>query len=227
MRVLIWNVYHGRAVPPAGVNLLDEYTKMLDSVEWDVALLQEVPPWWPRAISKRLGGTHHATARTSRNWMLPLRRLLARFWPDLIKSNGGGSNAILSRRPIVESHTRRLRIWPERRVAQFATLQSGVRVVNFHGSTRVPLARDELARIWQEVDGDPAAQPVIVAGDFNLRRPEFDHTRTVHAASRDVDHVFARGLTPRKVENVDRFVTVKGRKVALSDHDLLVVEFAP
>src|SRR5947208_2826130 len=51
LSLLTWNLFHGRAVPPAGRELLREFTAALDSCEWDAALLQEVPPWWPEALA--------------------------------------------------------------------------------------------------------------------------------------------------------------------------------
>ena len=52
--VLTWNLYHGRAVPPAGrLLLLDEYgAPPSRAADWDVALLQEVPPWWPPELGR-------------------------------------------------------------------------------------------------------------------------------------------------------------------------------
>ena len=52
MRILTWNLYHGRAQPPAGRDLLAEFSAMLAGWDWDVALLQEVPPWWTAPVSK-------------------------------------------------------------------------------------------------------------------------------------------------------------------------------
>src|SRR5918998_886282 len=105
MRLLPWNLYHGRSVPPSGRDLLPEFSAALAGWEWDVALLQEVPPWWPPA----LGAACEASARTaltSRNLGLPVRRWIARRWPDLIKSNGGGANAILVRAAAIGEHHR-------------------------------------------------------------------------------------------------------------------------
>ena len=57
MLVLTWNLFHGRAVPPAGRDLLGDFAAALAGWDWDVALLQEVPPWWPpelgRAVRRR------------------------------------------------------------------------------------------------------------------------------------------------------------------------------
>src|SRR4051794_29868807 len=92
--VLTWNLFHGRAVPPAGRDLLADFSAMLAGWEWDVALLQEVPPWWPPELG-RASGAHARTALTSRNLLPALQRTLAERWPDVIKSWGGGANAIL------------------------------------------------------------------------------------------------------------------------------------
>lgn len=128
MRVLVWNLFHGRADPPAGRPLLDEFADALAGWEWDVALLQEVPPWWPPLLARRCAADSR-TALTSRNQLLPLRRAIASRAPDRLKSNGGGANAILVRAPwTITAHGRkRLRIRPERRVVH------AVRVRDSHG----------------------------------------------------------------------------------------------
>src|SRR4051794_20126213 len=116
LRVLTWNLYHGRAVPPAGRDLRDAFAAALAGWAWDVAVLQEVPPWWPRALAAAARADWRQ-ALTSRNLGSPLRRRLAEQRPDVLKSGGGGANAILVRRPyaIAEHRTAFLRLWPERR----------------------------------------------------------------------------------------------------------------
>src|ERR1051325_1466319 len=94
MRVLGGTLWHGRAVPGAGHDLQASFARTLAGWAWDVALLQEVPPWWPPALA-RAAQAEQRTALTSRNLLLPVRRWIAERFPDLIKSNGGGSNAIL------------------------------------------------------------------------------------------------------------------------------------
>jgi len=94
--VLSWNIFHGRSLPPANRNLLPEFAERLAGWAWDVAVLQEVPPWWPPELARAAGATQR-TALTSRNAFLPLRRFVAERWPELIKSGGGGANAILVR----------------------------------------------------------------------------------------------------------------------------------
>jgi len=103
VRVLTWNLFHGRSVPETPRSLLREFAEALAGWSWDVALLQEVPPWWP----PELGRAARASARsalTSRNLGLPARRALAARRPDLLKSNGGGANAVLVRGPAIVEH---------------------------------------------------------------------------------------------------------------------------
>src|SRR5437588_297383 len=73
-----------------------ECAELICGWEWDVALLQEVPPWWPEPLAARAGADARRVL-TSRNSVLPLRRAVAVRWPDVIKSNGGGCNVILVR----------------------------------------------------------------------------------------------------------------------------------
>ncbi|HEY0517251.1 MAG TPA: endonuclease/exonuclease/phosphatase family protein, partial [Solirubrobacteraceae bacterium] len=139
--VLTWNLFHGRSVPAAGRSLRLEFASMLAGWRWDVALLQEVPPWWTADLAAACAA-RGAAVLTSRNSALPLRHALAERWPDAIKSNGGGANVILLRdtsERLRSSHVR-LRVWPERRVAQAVWLPDGSVAVNYHGSARVPLA---------------------------------------------------------------------------------------
>src|SRR3954447_2899899 len=113
MRVLTWNLFHGRAVPEIRRSLLPEFTTMLAGWEWDVALLQEVPPWWPPALAAACGA-RHAAAPTSRNFAPPVRRAMASRAPDVLKSNGGGANAILVRGELTARARVRLTVRPER-----------------------------------------------------------------------------------------------------------------
>ncbi len=218
MRILTWNLFHGRSLPGAGRNLEAEFTTALDKWSWDVALLQEVPPWWPSRLARALGAEQHA-ALTSRNAGLALRRALAQRRPDLAKSNGGGCNAILARQPLIAHHAVRLRLWPERRVAQLARLSDGTCVANFHGSARVALAEDELRRLWRVAASWAGDAPLVLGGDLNLRAPAAP-AGTLHLAQRDVDHLFARGFTcPGEARRLQRSATLAdGRTVELSDH---------
>jgi endonuclease/exonuclease/phosphatase family metal-dependent hydrolase len=222
--VLSWNLFHGRSQPPTRHALLEQFAARLGAWRWDVALLQEVPPWWPRRLAADAGKADFCTALTSRNALLALRRAVAEHDPELSKSNGGGSNAILSRTPIVEHRALRLRVRPERRVAQLARLRDGTCVANFHASTSVALAEDELRRLGERALRWAGGQPLILGGDLNLRSPIAPNAEMAHVAARDVDHLFVRGLQSLgDPEVLDRTVTVDGRVVELSDHPPLLV----
>jgi len=65
LRVLTWNLFHGRAVPPRDEDLCAVFAARLAGWAWDVALLQEVPPWWPPALAAAAGAQWRA-ALTSR-----------------------------------------------------------------------------------------------------------------------------------------------------------------
>lgn len=192
MRVLTWNLLHGRSVPSAGRDLFDAFGAALEGWEWDIALLQEVPPWWPEPLARDLRAEYRS-ALTSRNSLPRVRRALARRWPDVMRSQGGGANAILARRDrIVRDCARRLCRRPERRVAHGVLLGSGVWVVNLHATAHDAAAaqRDgttaaDAAREWS--DGGP----VILGGDFNLRDPQWSGFERV--AGHDVDHIFIAG----------------------------------
>ena len=92
-----------------------EFFATLAAWEWDVALLQEVPPWWPQPLAQACGADYRRVL-TSRNFCRPLRRALWCRFPDQIRSNQGGANAILVRGTSIAEHRRlRLRWRPERR----------------------------------------------------------------------------------------------------------------
>jgi endonuclease/exonuclease/phosphatase family metal-dependent hydrolase len=211
LRVLTWNLLHGRADPPARRDLFDEFAAALGGWKWDVALLQEVPPWWPEVLGRRLD-SEYRLALTSRNALPQVRRALARRWPDVMRSQGGGANAILARHDrIVRDRIQRLCRRPERRVAHGVLLGCGVWVVNLHATAHDTAAAQRdgataaaAAREWA------AGDPVVLGGDFNLRDPRWPGFE--HVAGHDVDHVFIAGaLTPlRSTEVLDRGM--------LSDH---------
>ena len=193
MLVLTWNLFHGRSVPDTPRELLADFAAALAGWEWDVALLQEVPPWWPPALGRACGASAR-TALTSRNWLLALSRPAARRRPDLVKSWGGGANAILVRGDRVAEHRlRTLRAWPERRVVHGVRLERGWWVCNVHAQVHsearaqadVVLAADT-ARAWA---GDA---PVVLGGDLNTRRPLAPGFDVV--AGHGVDHVLTRLL---------------------------------
>jgi endonuclease/exonuclease/phosphatase family metal-dependent hydrolase len=215
MRVLTWNLKHGRAVPSAGRDLFDEFASALTGWDWDLGLLQEVPPWWPSSLGDRLAADGRLVL-TSRNALLRVRRAIAERWPDAIKSNGGGANAILVRGDqVVEHRVGRLCIWPERRWVHAVRLHdAGIWVANTHcgGASRDAHRAAASALRWA---GDA---PLVLGGDFNIRQLTLDGFAC--AAAHDVDYVFVRGLlVTSEAEVLDR-----GR---LSDHAPVAVTIAP
>jgi endonuclease/exonuclease/phosphatase (EEP) superfamily protein YafD len=219
LRLLTWNLFHGRAVPPRNENLFDAFALRLSSWSWDVALLQEVPPWWPASLA-RVCGADMRFALTSRNAFMPLRRYVASRWPELLKANGGGCNAILVRGlGGVTAHAwRRLRMWPERRVVHAVRVgERGMWFANVHASTHPPRARHDLAEAHATVLRWALDAPLVLGGDCNVARVELPGL--THAGASHVDHVFTRGLTyaRARAETLDR--------PGLSDHAPLLVAF--
>jgi endonuclease/exonuclease/phosphatase family metal-dependent hydrolase len=198
VRVLIWNLFHGRAVPAAGRSLLPEYATTIAGWEWDVALLQEVPPWWPPVLAAE-AGAQHRTALTSRNSLLPVRRAIASRAPDLLKANGGGANTILARVPIAGSRCVVLTRRPERRVAHGIRLADGGWVANLHATLR-PKTRTR-ADVARAVAAWADAERLVLGGDFNLGR--VDGAGLEHIAGHGVDHVLARGWRGASAEVLD------------------------
>jgi Endonuclease/Exonuclease/phosphatase family len=194
LRVLTWNIFHGRDFPPnpalltrrsklwrvterdtthAQVNrdLFASFAGVIAAAGWDVALLQECPPRWSRWLARACAANGHQ-ALTSRNWALPFTSAFAAFNPDLIGSEEGGSNTTLVRSSAI-TERRRLVICPyrrpERRVMAFTRLASGVCVANLHASTTPDLAVTELRHAASTAIEWAAGAPLILGGDFNVR----------------------------------------------------------
>ncbi|MBA2638379.1 MAG: hypothetical protein H0U79_09220 [Solirubrobacterales bacterium] len=215
MRVLTWNLFHGRSVPGAGHELLDAFAAALAGWPWDVALLQEVPPWWPAPLGRACGATARSVL-TSRNELPAVRRALARRVPDLVKSNGGGCNAILVRGETVLEHRRaRLRRLPERRLVHGVRLVDGAWYANLHGQVRPPTAaRADLSAAAAYALEWAGTAPLVLGGDLNLPRPGVDGLDVL--GGHGVDHVLGRGVrSPGARRVLDR-----GR---LSDHAPVLV----
>jgi endonuclease/exonuclease/phosphatase family metal-dependent hydrolase len=216
LRVLSWNLMHGRSLPAARRDLFDEFAGAIARWDWDVALLQEVPPWWPALLTRQLPAQSRSVL-TSRNSWPALRRAIAVRWPDAIKSSGGGANAILVRAPeaIAEHRWRRLRLAPERRMLHAVRLASGCWVGNLHATVH----RDRAARVEAAVAARAmlrwaAAGPVVLGGDFNARGLALQGLELIGSSA--VDYVFAAGL--RAGGSCD--VLARGR---LSDHAPIAV----
>jgi endonuclease/exonuclease/phosphatase family metal-dependent hydrolase len=221
MRVLTWNLYHGRAVPPAGRDLQADFAAALAGWAWDVALLQEVPPWWAPVLADACDADAR-TALTSRNELPWLRRALADRWPDLVKSGGGGANAILVRRAsaqITEHRSVRLRRWPERRVCHAVALDSGLWCANLHAQVHsAARARADIALAAAATLGWARGRPALLGGDFNVPNPAAPGFE--HLGGHGVDHV----LGHRVAADGPAQVLDHGR---LSDHAPIIVRVLP
>jgi endonuclease/exonuclease/phosphatase family metal-dependent hydrolase len=197
MRVLSWNLYHGRDFPPdptlftwrsrlfrttelgatyAQVNrsLVDEFAGWLERREWDVALLQEAPPRWLRTLAHRVRASG-TLALTARNLLPAARGRLADCNPDLLASAEGGSNQLLVRHPGRIAGVRRLTLTrrPERRRMLWARVEmpaGQVCVANLHASAGLPLAAAKEVEVAAARALEWAGgDPLLLGGDLNLR----------------------------------------------------------
>src|SRR3954454_4997522 len=205
MRALTWNLYHGRSPRPVGRSLLNEFAAALAGWEGDVALLQEVPPWWPPRLASAAGAQWRRRL-TSRNLGLWLRREISERNPDVLKSNGGGCNALLVRGSSIETHTSvRLCLRPERRYAHGVRLADGTWVVNVHTSTHEEAwaRRDALKALAAARRWSVGAPLLVFGGDVNIRgKPELPGM--VRLGGNHVDHLYSDGRSARHVEVLER-----------------------
>ena len=216
MLVLSWNLYHGRAVPPAGHDLYPAFAASLSAWSWELALLQECPPWWPALLATDCDA-HEAHVLTSRNLFLPARKLLARRWPDVIKSNGGGCNAILIRGDTEPGDHRFavLRTRPERRVVHGIRL-GDTWIANVHAQVwSEERAQLDAATATAHVFAWAGDAPVVLGGDFNTRAPH--PPGLTDLGGHKVDRVLARGWTAASAVK-----TLEHGQ--LSDHAPIVIE---
>ena len=189
--------------------LREEFTGWIADHQWDVALLQETPPLWFRAIGAR-AAADGVRVLTSRNVLPPLQRLAANVNTDLIASWEGGSNQLFVRKPgeVLEHRTLTLATRPERRRMVWARvrLPAGETVcfANLHASAGLPekatgevLAAAASAVEWSGDD------PLVFGGDLNLRPGRnplaFTQLRERHrlgdpTGPNAIDHVLARDL---------------------------------
>lgn len=216
---LTWNLFHGRSVPDAPHDLLSEFVSALGGWAWDVALLQECPPWWPASLARACGAAEHHVL-TSRNALLGLRRTVAARRPDLTRSNGGGCNAILVRgASVVDHRVARLCRWPERRWVHAVRLSTGAWVGNLHASGPDVYAWRDLGRAAAAVRRWAGSAPALLGGDFNLAAPTAAAGFAL-AGGHGVDHfLMARWPVTGGVEVLDAGRLSDHEPVALGLHD--------
>jgi endonuclease/exonuclease/phosphatase family metal-dependent hydrolase len=252
LTVLTWNLFHGRDHPPEGpehlaVNrvLRQEFASLLAAERWDVAFLQEAPPYWLRPLAEAAGASG-SSALTSRNFGAFVRRRLAEWNPDKIASGEGGSNQILARAGwrIVETRRLTLTLLPERRRLIWVRLEhpdhGQLTAANLHATAHDPHAAAlDVERAARAACAWSADLPLVFGGDLNLRmteRPDvFEQLRTELGLSgarpgRAIDHLLTRGLgtsrAPEPLAPERRDVPDPGGLlVRLSDHAAVVATY--
>jgi endonuclease/exonuclease/phosphatase family metal-dependent hydrolase len=202
LRVLSWNLFHGRDFPPdpalrklrsvlfrttthnsthvqVNRSLYEEFAAVLSAANWDVCLLQEFPPRWAGRLSEQCQAAAYR-ALTSRNWLSPVRNVIAERNPDLMGAWEGGSNLTLVRPPwqIVEGTSvllnplRERRLRERRRLALTRLVDRDLEVCvgNLHLSANVPKqAAREAHRAAEAALAWARGAPVLLGGDFNVR----------------------------------------------------------
>ena len=226
--------------------LLDEFASWIADRDWDVALLQEAPPLWFRALRERTR-SNGVRGLTSRNLVPPLQRLGADLNPDLIASWEGGSNQTFVRAPgrVLEHRNMTLTRTPERRRMVWARvrLRGGetVCVTNLHASAGLPgKATSELLAAAQNAVDWSGNDPLVFGGDMNLRPARdpmpFAELRERFGlgdptGSHAIDHLLVRGLEvaerPRRLPGEEREVPDEetGLRIRLSDHAPVIARY--
>jgi endonuclease/exonuclease/phosphatase family metal-dependent hydrolase len=191
---------------------------VISSAEWEVCLLQEVPPAWGASLAEESRASPFRVL-TSRNELGLLTRLIGKWNPDLIASWEGGSTLTLVRPPwrIVPESKRSLLLNPfperglhERRRMSFARLErrgeglaaAEVCVANLHASGNRRRAEREVRRAAAAATAWASGLPLVLGGDFNLRprsSSTFDELALQSGlrpptAPDAIDHLLARGL---------------------------------
>ncbi len=262
--VITWNLFHGRDFPPdpalytwrsrlaraternathVQVNreLFREFAQALGAARWDVALLQECPPRWSTPLAAACKASAHRSL-TSRNWLGPIRSILAGWNPDLLGSWEGGSNLTLFRGTgedgLLERRDLVLRRLPERRTMAFVRLDSGLCVANLHASTSPRLAASDVRHAAESAVAWAGDSPLILGGDFNLRpshTPLFEELARRFALGTptgpdSIDHILGRGLEivrpPGAWPPEARELPCEGLRLRLSDHAPVEARFA-
>lgn len=230
LRVLTWNLFHGRDAPPGKFkrgpgwriggrsrrsgdhvlvnrSLQGEFTQVLNDLEWDVALLQEVPPSWAETVARATGATG-SFVPTSRNWMRPVTEGVWERRPHLVGSWEGGGNQILVRDGIgleaVGRGRKGLSRLPERRAVQSVCLGGEVDLYNLHASTGHERASRDVLEAAAFASRSSGSRPLLLGGDFNCRPsaghpfPELCSRFGLSAPAPDlagsIDHLLVRGL---------------------------------
>lgn len=264
---LAWNLFHGRDFPPdptlrtwrsrllrfdernethvqVNRDLVREFSTLLATTAWDVALLQEAPPRFAAPLAQACTAESHRVL-TSRNELGAFRALLAKQNPDLMASGEGGSNLTLVRVPgklggIAERHELAIHEGePERRAMAFTRTASGVCIANLHATNDKPaLAVEDVLKAARAAGEWAGGSPLLFGGDLNLRpaenpeifaRLESEFGLAAPTGPKAIDHVLVRGLEVRSPPAAwppeRRELPLDGRALRLSDHAPIEARF--
>jgi endonuclease/exonuclease/phosphatase family metal-dependent hydrolase len=195
-----WNVFHGNTDPPRRRGFLPEMVRRASADAPAVLCLQEVPVW----ALPRLGDWSGMQVRAAIT-RLPLgpsalAGRVTRLHQGLLRSAlAGQANAVLvSRAHEVEDlgHEPISDRGRERRLVQGVRVAGLGVVANLHATgdfqdPRVPAAELGRACAFAEAAALPG-EAVVLAGDFNLRRPAL---AGYSPPGPGIDHVLVRGAT--------------------------------
>ena len=244
MRLATFNVLHGRA-PEDGRVDLDRFAAAVAGLDADVVALQEVDRLQQRSHCADLTAVAAEAMGAVAHRFAPALSGAPGTWRRADEDDAAGTPqygvALLSRRPVSSWLVVRLpalpgrvpvrfprRRWPvvvrdEPRVAVVARLADGLTVAGTHLSF-IPWWN--LVQLHQLVAALPRSEPLVLAGDLNLRPPAAVRTTGLEP--------LVSGLTypaPEPVEQIDHVLGRRLRargggavRLPLSDHRALVVD---
>jgi endonuclease/exonuclease/phosphatase family metal-dependent hydrolase len=188
-----WNVFHGNANPPRRRSYLREMMALAVAGEPDVVALQEVPVWALGQLASWSGmQVFPAVARSG------LRPAILAGWITRLDNGffrsafAGQANVLLLRRdhPVEDLGAVQVNVGKERRVCQAVRVDQAVVVGNTHLNSGDDQQLElERARQFVESCARPG-EPVVLAGDLNVREPRLNGYSTAGPA---IDHVLVRG----------------------------------
>jgi endonuclease/exonuclease/phosphatase (EEP) superfamily protein YafD len=264
---MTWNLFHGRDWPPepklqirahkgnfrrgprlgkeyeqTNWDLFDQFAALIDSVDWDIAMLQEFPPSWKTRMARACGAEPHR-ALSGRNWLQPITSMIGRWRPDLLGAWEGGSNTTYVRRDAGRIAERRrvvLTRRPELRVMALTRLETGPCIANLHVSTKPSSAELELLDGAKRAIEFAGSDPLLFGGDFNVRPKAsavFDQLEerfglAPRTAPDRLSHLLVRGFdvvehpAAWQPEARDRVDPDTNKKIRLSDHNPVIGKFA-
>lgn len=223
MLVRSWNVFHGNADPPRRRGYLRQMLELAVADRPDVLCLQELPVWTLTRLDDWTGVRAFTIVTRPPLWPGPISAWVTRAHQGFFRSGlSGQANAILVATPPHTAeelgHERISDHGRERRVVQAVRVDGRVVVANLHaseerGGREVVREEIERARSFAEALAGPG-EPVVLAGDFNLRDPALPG---YSAPGPGIDHVLVKGASASPIHVWPRERRVLDGLV-LSDH---------